>query len=749
MAKRKENRRKMKYNVDVVRIRENNIQLNGWVIGKTPKSQASFQVLDGQKKEVSFHYVSTRRDDVSQIYFKETYDKDFGFDIQFPYERGKDYYLVIECDGHHARIKYNEDLIAKRSSVAHKRMQKIKDLMNMETVRVAWDFYKENGVRALIKKSKHKLQGIDNDYDYGEWYELTKPTEEELEQQRQTSFEYEPKLSIVIPAYKTPERYLREMLDSILAQTYSNFEICIADGSPRGESVERVLEKYAQKDQRVRYVILGENKGIAGNTNAALEMATGDFIVLADHDDTITQNALFECVKAINADPEYDVIYSDEDKLDMDGGSLFDPHFKPDFNPDLLCSVNYICHLFVVNHDLVDAVGGFRVEFDGAQDYDFIFRCTEAARKIYHIPKVLYHWRCHQGSTASNPESKMYAFEAGARAIMAHYDRVGIAAKKVERGVDYGIYHSTYEILGEPLVSVIIPNKDHSRDLDICLQALLHKATYKNLQFVIIENNSTEEETFEYYKKMQKEYPDKIKVVVWEREFNYSAINNFGVTQADGEYLLFLNNDTEIIAPECIEEMLGLCQREDVGAVGARLLYQDDTIQHAGVVIGFGGIAGHTFIGLHKAENSYFHRAMCTQDYSAVTAACLMTKKCVFEQIGGFTEELAVAFNDIDLCMKIRSLGKLVVYNPYALLYHYESKSRGLEDTPEKVARFNREVAIFAKRWPEILRDGDPYYNPNLTLRKSNFALRDLKKEKIGEPFQLDGEIKRLMDESE
>lgn len=749
MAKRKENRRKMKYNVDVVRIRENNIQLNGWVIGKTPKSQASFQVLDGQKKEVPFHYVSTRRDDVSQIYFKETYDKDFGFDIQFPYERGKDYYLVIECDGHRARIKYNEDLIAKRSSVAHKRMQKIKDLMNMETVRVAWDFYKENGVRALIKKSKHKLQGIDNDYDYGEWYELTKPTEEELEQQRQTSFDYEPKLSIVIPAYKTPERYLREMLDSILAQTYSNFEICIADGSPRGESVERVLEKYAQKDQRVRYVILGENKGIAGNTNAALEMATGDFIVLADHDDTITPNVLFECVKAINADPEYDVIYSDEDKLDMDGGSLFDPHFKPDFNPDLLCSVNYICHLFVVNHDLVDAVGGFRAEFDGAQDYDFIFRCTEAARKIYHIPKVLYHWRCHQGSTASNPESKMYAFEAGARAIMAHYDRVGIAAKKVERGVDYGIYHSTYEILGEPLVSVIIPNKDHSRDLEICLQALLHRATYKNLQFVIIENNSTEEETFEYYKKMQEEYPDKIKVVVWEREFNYSAINNFGVTQADGEYLLFLNNDTEIIASECIEEMLGLCQREDVGAVGARLLYQDDTIQHAGVVIGFGGIAGHTFIGLHKAENSYFHRAMCTQDYSAVTAACLMTKRCVFEQIGGFTEELAVAFNDIDLCMKIRSLGKLVVYNPYALLYHYESKSRGLEDTPEKVARFNREVAIFAKRWPEILRDGDPYYNPNLTLRKSNFALRDLKKEKIGEPFQLDGEIKRLMDESE
>lgn len=739
----------MKYNVDVVRVRENNIQLNGWVIGKTPKSQAKFLVLDGKKNKVPFHYVSTRRDDVSQIYFKKTYNRDFGFDIQFPYERGKDYYLVIACDGRHVRIKYNEELVAKRSSVAHKRMQKIKDLMNMETVRVAWDFLRENGLHALVKKSVHKLQGIDNDYDYAEWYELTKPTEEELAKQRETHFDYEPKLSIVIPTYKTPERYLREMLDSILNQTYSNFEICIADGSPSGESVERILKKYAQKDKRVRYVILGENKKISGNTNAALEMATGDFIILADHDDTLPPHALFECVKAINEDPEYDVLYSDEDKLDMDGGSLFDPHFKPDFNPDLLCSVNYICHLFVVNHDLVDAVGGLREEFDGAQDYDFIFRCTEAARKIHHIPKVLYHWRCHQGSTASNPQSKLYAFDAGARAIMAHYKRMGIPAERVEKGVDYGIYHTIFSIQGNPKVSIIIPNKDHSRDLDTCIRPLLEKATYKNLQFVIVENNSTEDATFAYYEAIKKQWPDKIKVVTWEREFNYSAINNFGVQHADGEYLLFLNNDTEIIAENCIEEMLGLCQREDVGAVGARLLYQDDTIQHAGVVVGFGGIAGHTFIGLHKAENSYFHRAMCTQDYSAVTAACLMTKRSVFDAVGGFTEELAVAFNDIDLCMKIRALGKLVVYNPYALLYHYESKSRGLEDTPQKVARFNREVAIFAKRWPDILKNGDPYYNPNLTLRKSNFALRDLKKEKIGEPFELDGEIRRLMEEAE
>lgn len=727
----------MKYKIDVVRIRENSITINGWVLGKNPESKAEFSVEDGDRKPVEFQYVSTRRDDVSQIYFKKIYNRDFGFDIRFPYERGKDYYLIIRCEGRRTRIKYNEELIEKRASVAYKRMQKIRDLMNMETVKVAVDFWKENGLKALVIKSRHKLQGLDNDYDYGEWYELTKPSEEELERQRKERFDYEPKLSIVIPVYRTPERYLQEMLESIRSQTYKNWEVCVADGSPRGESRERVLKRFADQDTRFKYVILGENKGISGNTNAAMEMAQGDFIVLADHDDTLTPDALYWCVKAMNEDPLYDVIYSDEDKLDMDGKALFDPHFKPDFNPDLLTSVNYICHLFVVNRNLAEAVGGFRQEFDGAQDYDFIFRCTEQARKIYHIPKVLYHWRCHMNSTASNPESKMYAFEAGARAIKAHFERVGIAVDSVEKGVDFGIYHTRFHLKEEPLVSVIIPNKDHKADLDLCLTSLLDKGSYKNLEVIVVENNSTEEETFRYYEELQKARPN-VQVVTWEKGFNFSAINNFGVIFAKGEYLLFLNNDTEVIEPEVIRELLGYGMREDVGVVGARLLYQDDTIQHAGVVIGFGGIAGHTFIGLHQAENSYFHRAMCAQDYSAVTAACMLSKKSLFQQVGGFREELAVAFNDIDYCLKIRALGKKVVYNPYALLYHYESKSRGLEDTPEKVERFNREVARFIGYWPEIVIGGDPYYNPNLTLRKSNFALRDLLKERIGEPYNLE-----------
>ena len=633
----------MKYKIDVVRIRENSITLNGWVVGKDPEARAEFFVEDAQHRPIAFQYVSTRRDDVSQIYYKKIYDRDFGFDIRFPYERGKDYYLIIRCEGRKARIKYNEQLIEKRASVAYKRMQKIRDLMNMETVHVAMDFWKENGLRALILKSKHKIQGLDNDYDYGEWYELTKPSKEELERQRNTHFDYEPRLSIVIPVYKTPERYLQEMLDSIVNQTYSKWEVCIADGSPRGESRERLIKRYADRDTRFKYVILGENKGISGNTNAAMDMAQGDFLVLADHDDTLTPDALFECVKAMNEDPLYDVIYSDEDKLDMDGQALFDPHFKPDFNPDLLTSVNYICHLFVVNRNLVEAIGGFRQEFDGAQDYDFIFRCTEQARKVHHIPKVLYHWRCHMNSTASNPESKMYAFEAGARAIKAHYDRMGIAVDSVEKGVDYGIYHTRFHLDEEPLVSVIIPNKDHRADLDLCLTSLLDKGTYRNLEVIVVENNSTEPETFDYYEELQEKRKN-VRVVTWKREFNFSAINNYGVTFAHGEYLLFLNNDVEVIEPDVIREMLGYARRDDVGIVGARLLYQDDTIQHAGVVIGFGGIAGHTFIGLHQAENSYFHRAMCAQDYSAVTAACMMSKRSLFDQVGGFREELAVEF---------------------------------------------------------------------------------------------------------
>ena len=434
----------MKYSVEVMRVREQTIQLNGWAVENDPDSVITYRIEDEAGNPVDAKIVPTRRDDVSQIYYKKIIDRDLGFDIRFPYEHGKIYYLVICGEKKTTRVKYSDMMIRKKTGAANRKVQKLMNLMNMETVHVAWDFLKENGLKALILKSKHKIQGIDDDYDYAEWWNLTKPSEEELEAQKKETFEYMPKFSIVIPVYKTPEKFLKEMLDSIVEQTYANWELCIADGSPAGESVENVLKKYAEKDSRIRYKVLGENLGISGNTNAALEMAEGDFVVLADHDDRLTPNALFECAKKLNENRSCDVLYSDEDKLDMDGDELFDPHFKPDFNPDLLTSVNYICHLFVVKKELLDKIGGFRAEYDGAQDYDFIFRCTENAEQICHIPKVLYHWRCHPNSTASNPESKLYAFTAGSRAIMDHYKRVGIEAEKVEKGVDYGIYHTTF-----------------------------------------------------------------------------------------------------------------------------------------------------------------------------------------------------------------------------------------------------------------------------------------------------------------
>ncbi|MBF1273762.1 glycosyltransferase family 2 protein, partial [Oribacterium sinus] len=368
---------------------------------------------------------------------------------------------------------------------------------------------------------------------------------------------------------------------------------------------------------------------------------------------------------------------------------------------------------------------------------------------IIHIRKVLYHWRSHQLSTAQNPEAKLYAFTAGERAVFDHAKRLGLPIEKVERGITYGYYHCHYALEkkeGElPLISVIIPSKDHSEDLDLAIRSLF-AGSYPYLEVIVVENNSVEEKTFAYYEKIQEEFPARygdfqkkaVRVVRWEREFNYSAINNFGVSFAHGEYLLFMNNDIECLKKDSVEEMLQFVQQEEVGICGARLLYPDKMIQHAGVVMGFGGIAGATFIGTHETENSYMHRAACIQNYTAVTAAVLMTKKSLFDKVGGFREELAVAFNDVDFCLKIRALGKRVVYTPYALFTHYESKSRGLEDNPEKVKRFNGEIVCLAKHWPEILRQGDPYYNPALTLRKSNFTLRDLSVEKVGEPFPLE-----------
>lgn len=558
---------------------------------------------------------------------------------------------------------------------------------------------------------------------YGPWYEAYRPDEEELRRQRKKKWKAKPKISVVVPAYKTPEKFLREMIESVQAQTYDNWELCIVNAGFEEGGIEKTLEQYAGQDARIRYENLSENLGISENTNRAFAMAQGDYVGLLDHDDLLAPNALYEVACALEKDSRIDCIYTDEDKVTADLSEHFQPHLKPDFNLDLLRSNNYITHFFLASRRLVEEAGGFRREFDGAQDYDFILRCTEKAEKICHIPEILYHWRTHKSSTADNPASKMYAFEAGKRAIGEHLKRMD-APGEVSHTMDLGFYRVTYPVRDEALISIVIPNKDEKETLEKCLRSIAEKSTYKNYEIIIVENNSVTDEIFAYYRELKKK--NNIQIAVWEGAFNYSAINNYGVSLAKGQYIVFLNNDIEVIAPDWMEEMLGHCQRPEVGAVGARLYYPDDTIQHAGCILGIGGIAGHMFVGMPRERTGYMHKAALQQDLSAVTAACMMVKAKAFQEAGGFTEELAVAFNDIDLCLKIRRQGYLVAYDPYVEMYHYESKSRGAEDSKEKVRRFQKEIEYMRSHWLDLLKGGDPYYNKNLSLTKWNYSLKPI-----------------------
>ena len=608
-------------------------------------------------------------------------------------------------------------------------------------------YFKKNGAKKGFKKIHNKFFRLET-VSYEKWQKGALPSAHELERQRREAAAWPyPLFSVVVPLYNAPPQYLEALIASVQAQTYGRWELCLADGSeepllnraentggrPAGAAKNnRDGGRLADliQDRRIHYRFLRGNRGIAGNTNAALSMAQGDFVVLADQDDLLAPEALYCFAEAIRRREAVDVLYSDEDKTDSKGKKFYEPHFKPDFNEDLLRSMNYICHLLAVRRSLAKEAGGFSADYDGAQDYDFVFRCTERAREIVHIPRILYHWRCHRASTAENPESKRYAFEAGLRALKAHYERLGVRAQ-VSHGAKPGMYVTRYERPCDPLVSVIIPNKDHTADLDRTIRSVLARTSYPRLEWIIVENNSEEPETFAYYEALQRELPN-VRVLRWEREFNYAAINNFGVSHAGGEYLWLLNNDLEMITKDCVDGLLNPCMRPEIGIVGARLYYGDDTVQHAGVIVGLGGVAGHAFVGQPRYDCGYMAKDWCTQRLSAVTAACLMIRRSVFEEIGGFSEELAVAFNDVDLCLKAGRAGAGVLYNAQVEAYHYESKTRGLENTPKKVARFNGEMDLFKEKWEKELRAGDPYYNVNLTLARNDFTLRN--------PYEIDYE---------
>lgn len=594
-------------------------------------------------------------------------------------------------------------------------------------------YLKHFGLKEFLVRLSERMEP--EEVPYGPWYEEHRAKPEELERQRKQSLTWENfsggeesacVFSIAVPVFRTPAKFLCEMIESVRSQSFPFWELCLANADPEDREVAEILERYCREDRRIRVKNLKENKGISENTNAALAMARGEFVGLLDHDDLLAPDALYEMAARLEKDGGIDVFYTDEDKVTTDLSEHFQPHLKPDFNLDLLRSNNYICHFFVVRREIAERIGGFRPEFNGAQDYDFIFRCTEEAEKIVHIPRILYHWRVHSASTADNPASKMYAYEAGKRAIEGNLERSGVRGV-VSLRQDYGFYDVHYPVEGEPLVSILIPNKDQKETLMHCIHSVLETSTWKNLEILIIENNSEREETFACYRELEKD--PRIRILTYPgKTFNYSAINNFGVQQAKGEYLLFLNNDIEVITPDWIEQMLGNCQRPEVGIVGAKLYYPDNTIQHAGIIIGIGGIAGHAFLGLARAKSGYLHKASLQMDYSAVTAACMMMKAEAFRKAGGFEEKLTVAFNDVDLCLRTVEQGWLVVYDPHVEMYHYESKSRGAEDSEEKLRRFQQEIEFMRTRWIRLLKDGDPNYNPNLTLSKWNYSLRGRKK---------------------
>ena len=708
------------YCIDGIYINKTKITIQGWATSIQGMKSIKFKLENSKGNLIQIKKQQMARADLIEAGLIRAEDKNCGFRIEFTQDDEKEYILFITDEIRKKAIRINREEILKKQKVREK----------VGFVRASWKYMKpcyakkmaiyikKYGIKNLKEYIIRTVNSAGKPYD--EWFEENKPTEEELQKQRETVFEKQPLMSIIVPTYKTPINYLQEMIDSVINQTYSNWELCIADGSEGDSDVERELERYHLQDSRIKYKILEKNLGIAGNTNGALELATGDYIGLFDHDDILAPNALYEVVRALQ-ETDYDIIYTDEDKITGDEKKHMDPNFKPDFSMDLFRSHNYITHFFVVKKKIMDKIGGFRSEYDGSQDYDLMFRCIENATQIKHIPMILYHWRIHMNSVAGDPASKMYAYEAGKKAIEDHLKRMNIDATVEHVGL-WGMYHVKYAVNGDPKISIIIPNKDHVKDLDKCIQSLYNVNIYKNFEIIIIENNSEQKETFDYYETLKAQH-DNIKVVIWKEGFNYSAINNYGVTFAEGEYLLFLNNDTEMITKDAIVEMLGCCMREEVGAVGAKLLYADDTVQHAGVVIGFGNYAGHVNTGIGRDDYGYMVRARINCNYSAVTAACMMTKKSLFEQVDGFDEQFVVACNDVDYCLKLRELNKLIVFNAFSEWYHYESKSRGYEDTDEKIKRFEGEVAKFQKKWSKVLEEGDPYYNKNFPVTRAPFTL--------------------------
>lgn len=698
---------KIPMSVDEFVLDDRGISVSGWCIAR---ENYSICLKDASGAVISGKIMDRRRTDVEQAYpeCKKEWIQGYLFTSK---ERIKGKVTVeVYCDG-------------VKEIVQHSFRQALPMKIGKSIKEQGWKikvYYQQFGLKQTVRRALEKLGGKEV-RTYEAFRRRYFPDKKELNRQRKEQFVYEPLFSIVVPLYKTPLPYLEDLIRSIQAQTYGKWELYLSDGSGKESSLKEVLRNYARKEKRIHIIENDCRLNISDNTNRALEQADGDYVVFVDHDDTLAPDALYECVKVLNREPDAEVIYTDSDKLSENGKRYSEPCFKPDFNLDLLRCQNYICHLTVIQKRFLDKVGYLNSDYSGVQDYDHILRCVERTNRIVHIPKILYHWRMCPGSVAVDTDNKPYTYELFQKILREHYDRMGIQAEV--KAVFPGVVRTVYQLPYEPLVSVIIANKDHREDLMRCVESLEQESEYKNLEILIVENNSVSEEIVTYYDQVQRQY-DNVRVLRYEKEFNYADIQNYAAVRAKGDHLLLLNNDTWLERPESIREMLGYCMRDDVGIVGAKLLYPDDTIQHAGVIVGLGGVADHAFVGMDREDPGYCCRAICAQEYSAVTAACLMVKKTVFMEVGGMDTELKIAFNDVDFCLRVKEAGYKIIYNPFSIWYHDESKTRGAEDTPEKIERFRGEIEYFQRRWANFLYWGDPSYNPNLALDRHDFSLK-------------------------
>ncbi|MEB8144321.1 glycosyltransferase family 2 protein [Enterococcus faecalis] len=693
----------------------NNLTITGWALDTITKESPTF-TINNENQVSAYNIQRVLREDVNQIYQTEP-AIEAGFVVTLEgIKQKKVLPFHFQSSAHVITVDFP---LNKKYPVIPGTEDKVTRLWIK--AKKGFKYMAKNGISHTIQRAK--IEKLRNQASYPNWLARNEVLDIEAMTQEIATFHYQPKISIAMPVYNVEEKWLRLCIDSILNQVYTNWELCMADDASTDPNVKKILTEYQQLDERIRVVFREQNGHISEATNSALAIATGEFVALLDNDDELAINAFYEVVKVLNENPELDLIYSDEDKIDMDGNRS-DPAFKPDWSPDLLLGTNYISHLGVYRRSILEEIGGFRKGYEGSQDYDLVLRFTEKTTKerIKHIPKVLYYWRMLPTSTAVDQGSKGYAFEAGLRAVQDALVRRGINGHATH-GAANGLYDVYYDIESEKLVSIIIPTKNGYKDVQRCVSSIIEKTTYQNYEIIMADNGSTDPKMHELYAEFEQQLPGRFFVESIDIPFNFSTINNRAAKKAHGEYLLFLNNDTEVITENWVTLMVSFAQQERIGCVGAKLLYPNNTVQHAGVILGLGGVAGHGHYGYPHGDLGYFGRLAINVNYSAVTAACLLMKKADFDAVGGFEEAFTVAFNDVDLCLKVQALGRDNVWLHEAELYHFESQTRGYDDKGKKKKRFEQEKVMMEEKWGPLI-ENDPFYNPNLTRDIPNFSLR-------------------------